>query len=134
MSKPTSITAKKSDGGQKAFKAPNPIIIIACIILVSALASYFVPAGLFDRIEDPGTGRMVVDPSTFHYIAKVPSACLTCSNRLRWESRAEAALSPSSLSSAAPLVLWKLPEQLSQAWPPSSERCRAGNFFWFPSV
>lgn len=72
MSKPTSITAKKSDGGQKAFKAPNPIIIIACIILVSALASYFVPAGMFDRIEDPGTGRMVVDPSTFHYIAQSP--------------------------------------------------------------
>lgn len=55
-----------------AFKAPNPVIIIACIILFSALASYIVPAGMFDRIQDPGTGRMVVDPATFHYIDQSP--------------------------------------------------------------
>jgi uncharacterized ion transporter superfamily protein YfcC len=47
----------------KTVLAPNPIIIISCIILISAIASYIIPAGLYDRVEDAGTGRMVVDPS-----------------------------------------------------------------------
>lgn len=59
--------------GDKSFKAPNPIIIIACIIFISAVASYIIPAGIYDRIEDPGTGRMVVDPSTFRYTDQNPT-------------------------------------------------------------
>lgn len=56
-----------------AFQALNPVIVIACIILISAVASYFIPAGIFDRIEDANTGRMVVDPSTFHYTDQNPT-------------------------------------------------------------
>jgi len=59
--------------GEKSFHAPNPIIIIACIILISAIASYIIPAGIYDRIEDAGTGRMVVDPSTFRYTDQNPT-------------------------------------------------------------
>lgn len=72
-------SSKKKQGqpkGGSSFKAPNPIIIIACIILISAVASYIIPAGVYDRIEDPGTGRMVVDPSTFHYTDQNPTGLM----------------------------------------------------------
>lgn len=55
-------------------KAPNPIIILVCIILLAAVATYIVPAGVFDRVEDAATGRMVVDPTTFHSIEQSPVA------------------------------------------------------------
>ena len=55
-------------------KAPNPIIILAAIILLAAIATYIVPAGVFDRVEDAATGRMVVDPETFHSIEQSPVA------------------------------------------------------------
>ena len=52
---------------------PIPVIIIVCIILISALASYIVPAGSFTRIEDPNTGRSVVDPTSFQLIDQNPT-------------------------------------------------------------
>lgn len=60
--------------GKKERGAPSPIVIIACIILVSALASYIIPAGTFERVLDPATGRQVVDPSTFHYADQNPTS------------------------------------------------------------
>ena len=53
--------------------APNPIVSIIGIILVSALASYIVPSGVFERVLDPNTDRMVVDPSSFHYTEQNPT-------------------------------------------------------------
>ena len=53
-------------------KAPNPILILAEIILFCAVATYVVPAGIFDRIADPSTGRMIVDPNSFHYVEQNP--------------------------------------------------------------
>lgn len=53
-------------------KAPNPMLILAAIILVCAIATYLVPAGVFDRVQDPATGRMVVDPTSFHYVEQNP--------------------------------------------------------------
>lgn len=59
---------------EKKKSAPNPIVIIICIILVSALASYIVPAGVFDRVVDPNSGRTVVDPSSFQYTEQNPTS------------------------------------------------------------
>lgn len=67
---------KESSGQAKTFKAPNPIIIIAGIILASAIASYIIPAGQFDRVADPNTGREVVDPTSFHYTEQNPTSVL----------------------------------------------------------
>lgn len=61
----------------KKKSAPNPIVIIICIILVSALASYIVPAGIFDRVTDSNSGRTIVDPSTFHYVDQSPITFFT---------------------------------------------------------
>ena len=68
------IPAHTQDGQPlKQMNAPNPVIIIVCIILISALASYIVPAGSFTRIEDPNTGRSVVDPTSFQLIDQNPT-------------------------------------------------------------
>lgn len=61
----------------KKKSAPNPIVIIICIILVSALASYIVPAGIFDRVTDSNSGRTIVAPSTFHYVDQSPITFFT---------------------------------------------------------
>lgn len=57
----------------KTFKAPSPIIILVCVIAFCALAGYIIPAGVYDRVKDVHTGRMVVDPATFHYVAQNPT-------------------------------------------------------------
>lgn len=41
----------------KAFKAPSPIIILVCVILFCALASYVIPAGVYERVKDVHTGK-----------------------------------------------------------------------------
>lgn len=63
----------KQEKEVKAFKAPSPIIILVCVILLCALASYVIPAGVYDRVKDAHTGRMVVNPATFHYVASKPT-------------------------------------------------------------
>ncbi|MGM9582265.1 MAG: YfcC family protein [Phascolarctobacterium sp.] len=60
----------------KAFKAPSPIIILVCVIVLCALASYVIPAGVYDRVKDVHTGKMVVNPATFHYVAQKPTGFL----------------------------------------------------------
>ena len=60
----------------KAFKAPSPIIILVCVILFCAVASYIIPAGVYDRVKDVHTGKMVVNPATFHYVAQKPTGFL----------------------------------------------------------
>ena len=57
---------------KKNFQMPSALVLLVIIILISAIATYFVPAGEFDRIEDPNTGRMVVDPDSFHHVDQNP--------------------------------------------------------------
>lgn len=52
--------------------ALNPMVLLAIIILLAAVASYIVPAGTYDRVFDPITEKEIVDPATFHYIAQQP--------------------------------------------------------------
>ena len=60
----------------KAFKAPSPILILVCVIILCAIASYVIPAGVYERVKDVNTGKMVVDPSTFHYVTQNPTGFL----------------------------------------------------------
>ena len=55
-----------------SMKAPNPILILVVIVLFCAVATYIVPAGVFERVADPSTGRMIVDPNSFHYVEQNP--------------------------------------------------------------
>jgi len=56
----------------KVIKMPHPLVILFSIIVIIGIASFFVPAGEYSRIEDPSTGRLVVDPESFSYVEGTP--------------------------------------------------------------
>ena len=51
---------------------PHPLTLMVACILVAAALTYVVPAGEYDRREDPVTGRMVVVPGSFHRVPGHP--------------------------------------------------------------
>lgn len=62
---------------KRGFKVPHVFTLLMLIILVCAILSYIVPAGVYDRVEDPGTGRMVVDPDSYHRVEQTPVSLMT---------------------------------------------------------
>ncbi len=58
----------------KKFKVPHTYVIIFCIILIAAAATYLVPAGQFDRIPDPtgSTSKEIVDPDSYRNVEQNP--------------------------------------------------------------
>lgn len=63
---------KEKANKKKKSLALNPVILLVMIVVIAAIATYIVPAGLYDRVEDAATGRMIVDPNSFHYVDKTP--------------------------------------------------------------
>ncbi|WP_206460261.1 YfcC family protein [Anaerovorax sp. IOR16] len=55
---------------QKEF--PHILVILLVVLAISAICTWIVPAGAYDRILDEVTGRMIIDPSSFHYLDKTP--------------------------------------------------------------
>lgn len=54
-------TAKK-----KLIKVPHTYVILFSVIIIMSILTYVIPAGQFDRVQDPNTGRTVVDGNSFH--------------------------------------------------------------------
>lgn len=53
-------------------RAPHPLaLLIGCVLLAAAL-SYMLPAGEYERREDPATGRRVVLAGTYHRVEASP--------------------------------------------------------------
>jgi len=53
---------------KKGIKVPHTYVILVALVLICALATWFVPAGAYDKVVDENTGRTVVDPDSFHFI------------------------------------------------------------------
>src|SRR5690348_4646998 len=53
-------------------RLPHPIVLLGGAVLVAALLTWVLPAGQYDRREDPGTGRRVVVAGTYHTTASAP--------------------------------------------------------------
>jgi uncharacterized ion transporter superfamily protein YfcC len=51
---------------------PHPITLLVACTLLAAVASYVVPAGEYERREDPATGRSVAVAGTYHRVARHP--------------------------------------------------------------
>jgi uncharacterized ion transporter superfamily protein YfcC len=51
---------------------PHPLALLTGCILVAAICSYLLPAGQYDRREDPVTGRQVVVAGTYHPVPQRP--------------------------------------------------------------
>ena len=50
----------------------NAFVLLLIIMLIAAILTWIVPAGQFERAEDPNTGRMVVVPGTYQTVESTP--------------------------------------------------------------
>ncbi len=57
---------------KKAFRFPNTVTLLACIVVLVTILTYIVPAGTFDRAVDEVTGRTLVVPGTYSVIESTP--------------------------------------------------------------
>ena len=48
------------------FKFPHPLVLLVAGIALAAAASWVLPAGQYERRDDPATGRRVVIAGTYH--------------------------------------------------------------------
>lgn len=60
-----------SNEKEKHSKVPHIYVILFMMIALASLASYVIPAGLFDRVKDDA-GSEIVQPGTFHFIEASP--------------------------------------------------------------
>jgi uncharacterized ion transporter superfamily protein YfcC len=51
---------------------PHPLVLLSGAVLLAAVASWIVPAGEYDRVEDVATGRTVVVTGTYHEVDPAP--------------------------------------------------------------
>jgi uncharacterized ion transporter superfamily protein YfcC len=51
---------------------PHPLTLLVGFIALAAVMSYLIPAGQFDRRDDPATGRKVVVAGTYHAVPQAP--------------------------------------------------------------
>jgi uncharacterized ion transporter superfamily protein YfcC len=53
-------------------KLPHPLILLLAGVAVCAVLTWALPAGEYDRRDDPATGRRVVVAGTYHYVDPSP--------------------------------------------------------------
>lgn len=61
-----------NSSARKRFHVPHTYVILFSIIVLATIATYFIPAGVYDRIKDPNTGRTIVDVASFHSVDQSP--------------------------------------------------------------
>lgn len=54
------------------FRVPHVYVLLFCIMIVVVILSHVIPAGEFMRVEDPDTGRMIIEPDSFHFVEPDP--------------------------------------------------------------
>ena len=60
---------------KKKWVIPHTYSIIFAIIILATIATYFVPAGEFERVEevmDSGSTRVVVVDDSYHHVEQAP--------------------------------------------------------------
>lgn len=63
---PEAVLQKKKRG----FQMPHVFIILTIVMVIVWVISFIVPSGNFARVTDQTSGREIVDPNTFSYVAK----------------------------------------------------------------
>ena len=77
------------------FKFPHPLVLLVTGIVLAAAASWVLPAGQYERRDDPVTGRRVVVAGTYHAVPPHPVGPL----------RAVVAI-PKGMVDAAPVIFF----------------------------
>ena len=54
------------------YRLPHPLILLLGCLVAAALLSHVLPAGRYERRDDPATGRSVVVPGTYHNVPPAP--------------------------------------------------------------
>lgn len=67
----TTPSDEKASKTRRRREFPHVLVILTAFGLLAALASYLVPAGLYERVEGPG-GNEVVDPDSFQFVEQTP--------------------------------------------------------------
>jgi uncharacterized ion transporter superfamily protein YfcC len=55
-------------------RLPHPIVLLLGATAVAAALTWILPAGEFDRRDDPATGRRIVAAGTYHHVPAAPVA------------------------------------------------------------
>ena len=63
MSPKSPLVAKK-----KGFTMPHTFVILLIIILIAVALTWVIPSGSYARVEDPVSGKKVVDATSFSYV------------------------------------------------------------------
>jgi len=53
-------------------RLPHPLLVLFACVAVAAALTWWLPAGQFDRHDDPVTGRTIVVPGTYHRVPASP--------------------------------------------------------------
>jgi len=56
----------------KSMKLPHPLVLLITGIVAAAVLTWILPAGEFDRRDDPAAGRRVVVAGTYHAVEPAP--------------------------------------------------------------
>ena len=48
------------------FKMPHNYVILVSIMVLMLILTHIIPAGEYERVEDPASGKMVVVPGSYH--------------------------------------------------------------------
>ncbi|MDD3133237.1 MAG: C4-dicarboxylate ABC transporter permease, partial [Synergistales bacterium] len=56
----------------KKFKVPHTYVILFIIIVLATIGTYFIPAGVYERVKDAATGRTIVDVASYHNVEQTP--------------------------------------------------------------
>ena len=54
----------------------HPMMLPVIVILISAVLTYIIPAGTYERVTDETTGIEMIDPDSFAYIERTPTGPL----------------------------------------------------------
>ncbi|MCR4616978.1 MAG: AbgT family transporter [Lachnospiraceae bacterium] len=70
------IFTKKGQESNIKREQMHPMIMLVCIVILCALASYIIPAGTYERVYDAALDREIVDASSFTFIERNPTGIM----------------------------------------------------------
>jgi uncharacterized ion transporter superfamily protein YfcC len=59
-------------GTRRRFALPHPLTLLTACIIIAAALSWIVPAGQYERRDDPATGKRIVIAGTYHHVDANP--------------------------------------------------------------
>lgn len=72
MPDPLTASGSAPDPSAPRIRFPHPLALLVACIALAAVLTWVLPAGEFDRRDDPATGRSVVVAGTYHAVRRTP--------------------------------------------------------------